>query len=70
MKQLSRIGLRRKDGETLRAFAERVDMSLETDKMQKLTVVYEQHIYGKEAYSVDFKELKESWEYLINLTIS
>ncbi len=70
MKQLSRIGLRRKDGETLRAFAERVDMSLETDKMQKLTVVYEQHIYGKEAYGVDFKELKESWEYLINLTIS
>ena len=34
MKQLSRIGLRRKDGETLRAFAIRVDESLETEEMQ------------------------------------
>ncbi|MGE7691940.1 transglutaminase TgpA family protein [Lysinibacillus sp. NPDC097214] len=68
-KQLSRIGLRRKDGETLRAFASRVDASLETEEMQKLTTVYEQHIYGKDKHEVDFIELKESWEYLINRTI-
>lgn len=68
-KQLSRIGLRRKDGETLRAFALRVDASLETEEMQKLTAVYEQHIYGKDKHEVDFIELKESWEYLINRTI-
>ncbi|MEQ6357591.1 transglutaminaseTgpA domain-containing protein [Lysinibacillus sp. M3] len=68
-KQLSRIGLRRKDGETLRAFALRVDASLETEEMQKLTAVYEQHIYGKDKREVDFVELKESWEYLINRTI-
>jgi len=68
-KQLSRIGLRRKDGETLRAFAIRVDASLETEGMQKLTAVYEQHIYGKDKHEVDFIELKESWEYLINRTI-
>ncbi|MGE7093420.1 transglutaminase TgpA family protein [Lysinibacillus sp. NPDC048646] len=68
-KQLSRIGLRRKDGETLRAFAERVDASLETGEMQKLTAVYEQHIYGNDAKDVDFIKLKESWEYLINRTI-
>jgi len=68
-KQLSRIGLRRKDGETLRAFALRVDASLETEEMQKLTAVYEQHIYGKGKHEVDFIELKESWEYLINRTI-
>ncbi|KMN37930.1 transglutaminase domain-containing protein [Lysinibacillus sp. LK3] len=70
LKQLSRIGLRRKDGETLSAFAERVDSALETDEMQKLTVVYEQHIYGKDKEDVDFVKLKESWEYLINRTIS
>lgn len=70
MKQLSRIGLRRKDGETLRAFAIRVDESLETEEMQKLTAVYEQHIYGKDKQEVDFMELKESWENLINRTIS
>nr|WP_284705942.1 transglutaminase domain-containing protein [Lysinibacillus sp. OL1_EC] len=70
LKQLSRIGLRRKDGETLSAFAERVDAALETDEMQKLTVVYEQHIYGKDKEDVDFMKLKESWEYLINRTIS
>jgi len=70
LKQLSRIGLRRRDGETLRAFAERVDLALETDEMQKLTVVYEQHVYGKDKEDVDFIKLKESWEYLINRTIS
>ncbi|MGE7676028.1 transglutaminase TgpA family protein [Lysinibacillus sp. NPDC094403] len=69
-KQLSRIGLRRKDGETLRVFAKRVDASLETEEMQKLTAVYEQHIYGKDKQEVDFVKLKESWEYLINRTIS
>ena len=70
LKQLSRIGLRRRDGETLRMFAERVDASLETDEMQKLTAVYEQHVYGKDKQEVDFMKLKESWEYLINRTIS
>lgn len=62
--------MRRNDGETLSAFAERVDAALETDEMQKLTVVYEQHIYGKDKEDVDFVKLKESWEYLINRTIS
>ena len=68
-KQLTRIGLRRKDGETLRAFAERVDAALETEEMKKLTSVYEQHIYSKQLQDVDFTKLKESWEYLINRTI-
>ena len=70
LKQLARIGLRKRDGETLRAFAERVDAALETDEMQKLTAVYEQHVYGNEVQEIDFVELKESWEYLINRTIS
>ncbi|MFJ7952927.1 DUF4129 domain-containing transglutaminase family protein [Lysinibacillus sp. NPDC096418] len=68
-KQLSRIGLRRRDGETLRAFAERVDEALETEEMKKLTSVYEQHIYSKQPQDVDFDKLKESWEYLIYRTI-
>lgn len=68
-KQLSRIGLRRKDGETLRAFAERVDEALETEEMKKLTSVYEQHIYSKQPQEVDYTKLRESWEYLINRTI-
>ncbi|WP_336637275.1 transglutaminase TgpA family protein [Lysinibacillus fusiformis] len=69
LKQLSRIGLRMRDGETLHMFAVRVDASLETDQMQKLTAVYEQHVYGKDKQEVDFIKLKESWEYLINRTI-
>ncbi|NOG30284.1 transglutaminase TgpA family protein [Lysinibacillus fusiformis] len=69
LKQLSRIGLRMRDGETLHMFAERVDASLETDQMQKLTAVYEQHVYGKDKQEVNFIKLKESWEYLINRTI-
>ncbi|GED65807.1 transglutaminase TgpA family protein [Lysinibacillus fusiformis] len=69
LKQLSRIGLRMRDGETLHMFAERVDASLETDQMQKLTAVYEQRVYGKDKQEVNFIKLKESWEYLINRTI-
>lgn len=69
-KQLVRIGLSRKHGETLRAFAERVDASLETDEMQKLTAVYEHHIYSNHGQEVDFVKMRESWEYLINRTIS
>lgn len=68
-KQLSRIGLRRRDGETLRAFAERVDAALETEEMKKLTSVYEQHIYSNQSQDINFAELKESWEYLIYRTI-
>lgn len=69
-KQLARIGLRRKDGETLRAFAKRVDAALETEEMRKLTSVYEQHIYSKQPQEINFTEMKESWEYLINRTTS
>lgn len=69
-KQLSRIGLRRREDETLRAFAKRVDEALETEEMQKLTSVYEQRIYSKQPQEVDFVKLKESWEYLINRTTS
>ncbi|QPQ34167.1 transglutaminase TgpA family protein [Lysinibacillus sp. JNUCC-52] len=69
-KQLVRIGLSRKHGETLRAFAERVDAALETEEMRKLTAVYEQHIYSKNTLDVDYVKLRESWEYLINRTIS
>ncbi|GLC90267.1 transglutaminase TgpA family protein [Lysinibacillus piscis] len=69
VKQLARIGLRRKDGETLRVFAERVDAALETDEMSTLTAVYEQYIYGNSTQTSDFIKLKEIWENLINRTI-
>lgn len=69
IKQLSRIGLMRNSGETLHAFAERVDEALGTEEMRELTTVYEQHIYSKQPQEVDLVKLKESWEYLINRTI-
>ncbi|MEG0259471.1 MAG: transglutaminaseTgpA domain-containing protein [Lysinibacillus sp.] len=69
MTQLLHLGLRREEGETLRAFANRVDTMLETDDMKKLTDVYEQYIYGEQPININFDEMKESWENLINRTI-
>ena len=64
-KRLAKQGIVRKQGETLRAFARRVDRSLESEYMTKFVAVYERTLYSAEK-SVDFLEIKESYEYLIN----
>lgn len=58
--------LKRKEGQTLQAFAKEVDDYFGTDDMSKLTKEYEQFIYGKNPTRINFDKLKESWEYLIN----
>lgn len=64
-KRLAKFGLMRKRGETLRAFAVRVDHKLETNEMTKFIAIYERSLYSAESTS-DFLEIKESYEYLIN----
>lgn len=68
LKQLALCGLKRQPGETLHAFAEKVDRQFGTDDMCKLTDAYEIYIYSQNPENVDFAKLKESWEYLINRT--
>lgn len=70
LKQLERIYLKRGTDETLQQFAKRVDKQLNTTKMTELTVIYEQVIYAGNKLNYDTTEVKESWEYLINRTIS
>lgn len=65
LKHLASVGIRKRKGETLSEFAERVDRMYETNDMSKITEVYERAIYSKNA-DISFEEIKESWENLIN----
>ena len=63
--RLAKKGMIRKQGETLRSFAKRVDLNLQTDEMTKFIDVYERYAYSSDN-EVSFLEIKESYEYLIN----
>jgi len=66
LKQLDNYGLKRKKDQTLSSYAQYVDKNFATDKMTRLTEVYEKLIYAKDVDPTKFNEMKESWEYLIN----
>lgn len=66
LKMLELQGLKRNEGQTLQDFAKEVDAYFGTDDMFELTKAYEQFIYGRDQKGIDFKKVKESWEYLIN----
>jgi transglutaminase-like putative cysteine protease len=68
LKQLERIGLKRRQDETLKLFATRVDQRLDTTKMSELTAVYEEVIYADISENFNKLEVREIWEYLINRT--
>ena len=70
LKQLERYGLKRRKNQTLQSFARAVDAHFETNHMSILTESYERSIYAQAGEDMDFEELKESWEYLINRTTS
>ena len=68
LKQLELYGIQRAPGQTLRSYAEYVDSFYGTKDMAKLTAVYERSVYGGDSQSVDWAEMQESWENLINRT--
>ncbi|AIY04690.1 transglutaminase-like cysteine protease [Planococcus sp. PAMC 21323] len=68
LKQLELYGINRKPGQTLKSYAVYIDSFFGTQEMSELTRAYEQMIYGGDAESVGWHELKESWENLINRT--
>ena len=68
LKQLEAFRLKRQKGQTLQEYAAVVDRYFETDKMSRLTDAYERSIYAGTTENIDFEEMKEIWEYLINRT--
>ncbi|MGB6407057.1 MAG: transglutaminase domain-containing protein, partial [Planococcus donghaensis] len=68
LKQLELYGIHRKSGQTLKSYAAYIDSFFGTREMSELTAAYERMIYGGDAESIDWHELKESWENLINRT--
>ncbi|HSJ38233.1 MAG TPA: transglutaminase domain-containing protein [Planococcus sp. (in: firmicutes)] len=70
LKQLDLYGIKREDGQTLMSYARYIDSFFGTKEMTRLTASYEQSIYGGKPENVEWSELKESWENLINRTSS
>lgn len=70
LKQLEHAGLKKGNGQTLQDFASYVDKRLGTSHMSKITTLYERQIYSNNYTQLDWLDIKESWEYLINRTSS
>lgn len=70
LKQLDLYGIKREDGQTLMSYARYVDSFFGTKEMTRLTASYEQSVYGGKPETIEWRELKESWENLINRTSS
>lgn len=70
LKQLDLYGIKRQEGQTLMSYARYIDAFFGTKEMTRLTASYEQAVYGGKPETVDWQELKESWENLINRTSS
>lgn len=68
LKQLNRIGLKRKPGQTLRDYANYIDQYFSSREMGKLTTQYEQYLYKGEVEEETWIELRELWENLIKKT--
>ncbi|UAC48600.1 transglutaminaseTgpA domain-containing protein [Bacillus aquiflavi] len=65
LKELERIGLERKNGDTLREFAKHVDRFFSINEMTCLTLKYEQYVYSGELAVEEIAEVNELWENLI-----
>lgn len=70
LKQLDLYGIKREEGQTLMSYARYIDSFFGTREMTRLTSSYERSVYGGQQETVDWSELKESWEKLINRTTS
>jgi transglutaminase-like putative cysteine protease len=70
LKQLNRYGLKRKENQTLRNYAEYIDSFFSTREMTRLTSYYEQIIYNKDMSKGSWEDMQELWENLIKRTIT
>ncbi|MCY8689522.1 DUF4129 domain-containing protein, partial [Bacillus spizizenii] len=65
LKQLRRRGLPKRDSETLRDYAKRIDGKYDSEDMSKLTLCYERALYRNEDSAALWNESRELWENLI-----
>ncbi|MBU8881379.1 transglutaminase domain-containing protein [Bacillus sp. FJAT-29790] len=70
LRELDRYGLKRKEGQTLRDYANYVDQFFSSKEMSSLTLLYEQFIYRGDLKEGSWEEAKELWENLIIKTIA
>ncbi|MGE7604650.1 DUF4129 domain-containing transglutaminase family protein [Peribacillus sp. NPDC097675] len=70
LKQLSRAGVGRPDGQTLREYAAYVDAVYETESMRKMTERYEMMIYRGNLEEGEWEHFRSSWETLMKKTSS
>ncbi|NRD77667.1 DUF4129 domain-containing protein [Bacillus sp. BRMEA1] len=68
--QLERFGLKRKENQTLRNYAQYIDSFFATKEMTRLTSCYEQYLYQRHLPEGSWKEVCELWENLIKRTIA
>lgn len=65
LKQLSRVGFPRKEGQTLREYSVQVDKFYKGHEMEQLTLNYERALYRKDNAVVEWEKSVELWENLI-----
>lgn len=65
LKQLNRVGLPRKEGQTLREYSIKVDKFYRGNEMQQLTRSYERALYRKDNANDEWSRSVELWENLI-----
>lgn len=70
LKQLELYGIERRDGQTLKTYSSYVDTFFGSNDMKRLTKAYEKGFYGGNIEAHEWRQLRESWEYLINRTSS
>ncbi|MCU9615344.1 DUF3488 and transglutaminase-like domain-containing protein [Caldibacillus lycopersici] len=67
IRQLQWNGFIRKEGETLRSFAQYVDHFLESNSMSRLTNQYERILYRNEIDGNDWEEIRMDWDKILRL---
>lgn len=65
LKQMKRRGLPKRDSETLREYAKRIDETYHSEDMLKLTANYERALYRNDDSAKLWNESRELWENLI-----
>ncbi|WP_077620406.1 DUF4129 domain-containing transglutaminase family protein [Bacillus sinesaloumensis] len=65
LKQLDRVGFKRKEGQTLREYSIQVDKFYRGHDMEQLTLSYERALYRKDNASEEWNKSIELWENLI-----
>lgn len=68
--QLERLGLKRKENQTLRSYARYIDSFFSSREMSRITKQYEEYLYHQHLPEGSWKETHELWENLIKKTIA